>query len=169
MQRLIFYTVYIFMTFGCIDSRRQKGIVVEGDLYFSLSIMPNFYGLPDSVAERAEKILDTIKVQHLDLVDSAIFSKYKILKSKDLLYKPYILLKLDNDSVITVLLEKAAYKRIAPTDYLKLIKDRIKLRVKAKVEPLQGSIYYGLSIIDMDTVRGQTREHYLKFRPSDYL
>lgn len=113
-------------------------------------------------------MLDTIHLQYLNADDSAIFAGYKALQASGLLYQPYILLKLDNDSIITILLERPEYQKIAPTNFDQLIRDSVKLRVKALVEPFYEALYYGNGILSIDTIKGKTMQHYLKFRLNDY-
>lgn len=64
-----------------------------------------------------------------DSEDLSFLTMYDAMKNEDLLYSPYIQLRTDPESIITLLLNKDDYYKIAPTNYQNLIDTRKKIHV----------------------------------------
>jgi len=88
----------LILFFGC-NSRPYRD-TLTGDLYFSFLDWGAFYNQPDSVIKKFETYFDKFGAGRL-------IKQYRLLKHKNLLYRPFVYLKVQKDSVITVFMSTA--------------------------------------------------------------
>ena len=127
------------------DNRPIKKL--EGDLYYSFFRIGNFYNQPDSFIEKMQIYLDTVNRQLLDTIDLFCVKKLELLKKEKLLYSPFIDLKLDNDSIVTIYLSKSEYKKIIIFKRQDLLGTKKKVRLVLDVHDLGLSMALATKII----------------------
>ena len=153
---------------SCKDIKTKQTQLIEGDLYFSFFRLGNLYGAPDSVANNVHSFADTANRALQDSATLALLTIYDTLKREKLLYSPYVDLKLDNDSIITIILTKDDYHKIAPTNYQHLLDTRKKIRIKAEVRQIVSSHFYCNKLLLIDTLDGETLRKSTKLKIDDY-
>lgn len=152
---------------GCGHPGKSSEILIKGDLYFSFFRVTNLYGLPDSTASRIVKYAET-QQQHSLEGDSSFFQVYQLLKKENLLYAPYVELKLIDGFIITLFMDSNDYKKIAPTNYSYLVASKKKIRIKAEARQLRGTIYFCSKVMDVIIADGITGMQSKKFVIEDY-
>jgi len=162
--------IFLLLTLGlgCQDIKSKKIQVIEGDLYFSYFRYVNFYNQPDSVINKVIALADTADRTLLDSADLAFLTMYDTLEKEKLLHNPYIALRLDTDSIITLVLSQDDYLKIAPTNYQNLLDTKKKIRIKADVRQITGIISYCNKLIFIDTLDGETLPKSKKLKIDDY-
>ena len=148
------------------DNRPIKKL--EGDLYYSFFRVGNFYNLPDSFIEKAQLYLDTVNRQLLDSTDLFYVKRFELLKKEKLLYNPFIDLKLDNDSIVTIYLSKSEYKKITIFKRQDLLDTKKKVRLLLNVHDLGFGMALATEIISANKIDGQISRYDRKFRIEDY-
>lgn len=162
--------IFLLLTLGlgCQDKKSKETYVIEGDLYFSYFRYANFYNQPDSIINKVMALADTADRTLLDSADLAFLTIYDTLKKENLLRNPYIALRVDTDSIITLILSQDDYLKIAPTNYQNLIDTKKKVRIKADVRQIAGIINYCNKLIVIDTLDGETLPKSKKLKVDDY-
>ena len=162
--------IFLLLTLclGCQNIKSKETHVIEGDLYFSYFRYANFYGQPDSIINKGIALADTADRTLLDSADLVFLTMYDTLKKEKLLYNPYIALRLDTDSIVTLIFSQDDYRKIAPTNYQNLLDKKKKIRIKADVRQIAGNISYCNKLIFIDTLDGETLPKSRKLKIDDY-
>jgi hypothetical protein len=113
-------------------------------------------------------LADTADRTLLDSADLAFLTMYDTLEKEKLLHNPYIKLRLDTDSIITLILSQDDYRKIAPTNYQNLVDTKKKVRIKADVRQITGTISYCSKLVFIDTLDGKTLPQSKKLKIDDY-
>ena len=71
-------------------------------------------------------------------------------------------------NLITLLLNKDDYYKIAPTNYQNLIDTRKKIHIKAEVRYLSSALTYCNKLLNIDTLDGETKINSKKLNITDY-
>ncbi len=150
-----------FFVFGCEPSNK----IIEGDLYFSFFRLSSYYNLSDSIIHRLDSIFNSDKNFK---IGNSIYEKYNILKKENLLYSPFIELKLDNDSVITLYTNNNDYEKIKLNKIKDLQANFKKIRIKANCRYLGYNLYKCNNILELKKIDGQTLMHSRKLKIEDY-
>ena len=125
MKRLL--PTILILIFGC--ETRPTTDTLTGDLYFSFFRMGNYYNQPDSVVNHFELYFDTVTIEKLNTGDKKLLRQYRILKEKNLLYRPFVYLRVKDDSVVTLYLDTLDYDRIKIYRRQRLQDDNKKVRI----------------------------------------
>jgi hypothetical protein len=162
--------IFLLLTLGlgCQSIKSKETHVIEGDLYFSYFRYSNFYNQPDSIINKVIALADTADRTLLDSADLSFLKIYDTLKKEKFLHNPYVALRLDTDSIITLLLSQDDYLKIAPTNYQNLIDTKKKVRIKADARQIAGIISYCNKLIFVDTLDGETLPKSKKLKIDDY-
>jgi hypothetical protein len=155
-----------FLTNCSSDNRSTKKL--EGDLYYSLFRIGNFYNQPDSIIQKAKLYLDTVNRKLLDSSDLLDLTRYELLKKENLLYRPFIDLKLDNDSIIKIYLSSADYEKIKIFKRQDLLNAKKKVRLILDVHDLGLGMALATKIISANKIDAQTSRNNKKFLIEDY-
>ena len=91
--------------------------------------MGNYYNQPDSVVNHFELYFDTVTIEKLNTGDKKLLRQYRILKEKNLLYRPFVYLRVKDDSVVTLYLDTLDYDRIKIYRRQRLQDDNKKVRI----------------------------------------
>ena len=162
----ILFSVIILFT-SC-KSHQQNNKLIEGDLYYSWLRIGSFYNQPDSIIEKVKVYADTVNRKLLDSNDLRFLKMYETLKAQNLLYNPYIELKLDNDSIIKVYFTNNDYEKIKIYRRQELIDTKKKIRIKAEVKDLGKGMALSTNLISINKVDGETLQINKKFKIEDY-
>lgn len=154
-------TIICLLFIGCGYSCK----IIEGDLYFSFIRIGSLYNLPNITNDQLDSIFNSIPRTN---ADNNFYEKYKILSKENLLNSPFIELKLDNDSVITLYLNKNDYDKIKINKVKDLQANFKKIRVKANCRYLGFNLYKCENFIEMKKIDGQTLINSRKLKIEDY-
>lgn len=143
-------------------------VVISGDLYFSFFRFGSTYHLPDSISDRIYSYFDTLDYQSASENDKLLFDSYQIIKSNNLIDKPYVDLRTDSSKIIMLYLEKPDYNLIKVHKRQELQDDSSKVVINAVTTRFADNIYYCDSLISIDKVAGQTLQKQRKFSIEDY-
>lgn len=141
---------------------------LEGDLYYDLMRIGNFYNQPDSIIRQVKLYVDTANRKLLTADNLRILSMYEILKKRELLYSPFIDLRLDNDSIIKIYLTAKDYDQIKGFHRKELLDTKKKIRIKLDVQDLGLGMALSTKIRSVAKIDGQTRQVNPKLKIEDY-
>ena len=128
----------------------------EGELYFKLIDIGNFYGADEKTIENLETSFDSIRrsktagkneLEFIRIIDK--------LKANNLLKSPWINLKTETE-FIKIFLTESEYEKLKPFDRNTLITDHKKVRLKIEVIELDSGIYFSDRISEIKIVQGET-------------
>jgi hypothetical protein len=164
MKRLL--PTILILIFGCNSGQNTE--TLTGDLYFSFFRLGNYYNQPDSLVKQFEVYFDTLIIEKANSGDKRFIKQYRILKEKNLLYRPFIYLKVQDDSVVTLYLDTLDYDRIKIYKRQKLQDDNKKVKIEATVTMIDSGLYNCEKLIRVDLVDGETLQRQKKFKIEDY-
>jgi len=141
---------------------------LEGDLYYSFFRIGNFYNQPDSIIQKVKLYIDTVNRKLLDSSDLLDLVRYDLLKKENLLYSPFIDLRLDNESIIKVYLTSAEYEKIKVFKHRDLLDTKKKVRLILDVHDLGFGMALATKVISANKIDGQTSRSDKKFLTEDY-
>jgi len=156
----------LILIFGC--DTRPKTDTLTGDLYFSFFRLGNYYNQPDSVVNQSKLYFDTVTIEKLNTGEKRLLRQYRILKQKNLLYRPFIYLRVKDDSVVTLYLDTLDYDQIKIYRRQKLQDDNKKVKIEATVTMIDSGLYNCEKLIRVDLVDGETLQRQKKFKIEDY-
>jgi hypothetical protein len=168
--RLLIILVSVFILFinsNCKSGHQENG-QIEGDLYFDWLRIGSFYNEPDSVITQFKLYADTANRKNLDSSSFKILTMYEILKKENLLYRPFIDLRLDNDSVVKIYFANNDYERIKVYKRQNLLDTKKKIRLKMTVRNLGLGMALCTKLISVNKVDGQTYQVNPKLKIEDY-
>jgi hypothetical protein len=93
---------------------------------------------------------------------------YETLKKENLLFKPYVELRLDNDSIIKLYLDQLDYDKIKIYKRQELQDSNKKITIKVESKNLGNGMFLCEKLISVGKVDGQTRQVQKKFKIEDY-
>ncbi len=75
-----FIGIFLILTFSSFQIK-YKPKVIKGDLYYSnFSTTVSYYGIPDSLIQKVEQLIDTLNIEKASLDLKINIEKYKSLK-----------------------------------------------------------------------------------------
>lgn len=116
----------------------------------------NYYNKPDSVIERYETYFDTLRYEAADDEEKKFLTKYKKLKEENLMYKPFVNILVDKDSMVTLYLDKGDYDKIKKYKRKKLQDEHKKVTIQADVFKIDNGLYYCVDLREVKMVDGET-------------
>ncbi|MFN7601696.1 MAG: hypothetical protein ACK5R0_09905 [Bacteroidota bacterium] len=156
----------LILIFGC--DTRPKTDTLTGDLYFSFFKLGNYYNQPDSVVNQSKLYFDTVTIEKLNTGEKRLLRQYRILKQKNLLYRPFVYLRVKDDSVVTLYLDTLDYDRIKIYRRQKLQDENKKVRIEASVIMIDSGLFNCVKLKRVDLVYGETLQRQRKFKIDDY-
>ncbi|MEO6452776.1 MAG: hypothetical protein ABIN97_01825 [Ginsengibacter sp.] len=163
---LILFVIFPFIS-AC-NSGKSDHKLIEGDLYFSWFRFGSFYNQPDSIINRVTIYADTVNINTLDSSEKKYLTLYETLRKENLLYKPYIDMKLDNDSFFKIYFENADYNKIKIYRRQELLNTKKKIRIKMQIRDLGNSMALCTKLISIRKIDGQTFPINKKLKAEDY-
>jgi hypothetical protein len=100
--------------------------------------------------------------------DKRMIKQYRLLKEKNLLYRPFVYLKTQDYSVVTLYLDTLDYNRIKIYKRQKLQDDNKKLKIEADVTMIDSGLFNCENLKRIDLVDGATLQRQRKFKIEDY-
>ena len=164
MKRLI--PIILILIAAC--DNRPVTDRITGDLFFSLFRVGNYCNKPDSVIKRYETYFDTLKYETADENEKKFLIRYKELKEENLLYKPFVDILIEKDSMVTLYLEKGDYEKISKYKREKLQDEHKKIKIEADVFKIDDGLYFCVELLEVKIVDGETFIKSKKFKIEDY-
>ncbi len=147
------------------ERKITAGTTIEGDLYFGFLRMGSLYNAPDTEVHKYKLYADSLlKQKDLDTFGK----KYTLLQKENLLYHPFVEVRLDNDSIINLYLDSADYEQIRVYTYHELRDAHKKLRIKAIVQQLGYGMVVCKELVLVEKMEGVTQPREGKFKIEDY-
>ena len=162
MTRLSLIVIVFFFASG------QNKKATEGDLYFGFFRFGSFYNQPDSIVKKFKIYADTVNREIVSATDKKVLAMYETLKKENLLYNPYIELRLDNDSIIKLYLDQSDYDKIKINKRQKLQDNNKKIRIKVEGKNLGNGMLRCEKLISIEKIDGHTFQVQKKFKIDDY-
>jgi len=147
---------------------KPKTDTLTGDLFFTPFKLGSYYNQPDSLVKGFEIYFDTLKTETADSDQKKWLKQYKILKEKDFLFRPFIYLRVKDDSVVTLYLDTLDYDRIKIYKRKKLQDDNKKVKIEARVTMIDSGLFNCEKLKRIDIVDGETLQRQRKFKIEDY-
>jgi hypothetical protein len=123
--------------------------LVEADLFFSWLRIGNFYNLSDSVDMDVNSVLDSLAQNNIGS-DSSLIVLYKKLHEKELLFSPYIEVKLEDGTQATWFINQADYDTIKTFKLKELKATKTKVHLSAELEHIYQSAYFCFKIAKIE-------------------
>ena len=164
MKRLL--PTILILILGC--NSEPKTDTLTGDLYFSFFRLGSYYNQADSVVKFYETYFDTVTFEKVNSADKRLIKQYRLLKEKNLLYRPFVNLKIQDDSVVTLYLDTLDYNRIKVYKRQKLQDDNKKVKIQAAVTMIDNGLFNCEKLKSIDLVDGETLQRQKKFKIDDY-
>lgn len=159
---ILFFGLSSMISFG------QNSDTINGDLYFGLWRYGSFYKIPRKIVKDFEKFVEEHRTDTKNLNELEAIHIYDVLKNEELLYHPFIQLKIENDSIVRLYLEKKDYKQIRKYKLQELQDKGEKIDVLLLYRKLDDGLIYCGKLISVNKVKGQTLEIPKKFAIEDY-
>lgn len=141
--------------------------IIKGDLYFDFFRVGSFYKQPDSIVQKFKTYADTANPAYAN--GEKLLIIYNVLKRENILFQPFIDLKLDNDSLVKVYFSDVdIYERIKAFKYKELIERKKKVRLILKIIKLSDGMVLCKNLISANKVKGQTFQASRKYKVEDY-
>jgi len=160
---VLFISLLIF-----ISSFQQKKEIIKGDLYFSWFRLGSFYNQPDSLVNAFKKYADTVDRTKIDGTDKLILAMYDTLKKENLLFSPFVELRIGNDSIINLYLSKSDYDKIKIYKRKELQDKNKKVRIEVEARNLGHRMFLCERLVSVKKVSGHTFQTPSKFKIEDY-
>lgn len=160
--------IFIFSCFLTLSCKQGADEIIEGDLYFSWLRIGSFYNQPDSIVQKVKTYADTVDKKNVSAEDNKFFTMYETLKKENLLYSPFIELKLDNDSIVKTYLSVKDYEKIRKFHRSDLIEAGMIVRIKAEIKNMGNGLVLCEKLISIDKVKGETHQRSRKLKIEDY-
>jgi hypothetical protein len=164
----ILFSIVTLIFLSTCSSDKQESKMIEGDLYYSWLRIGSFYNQPDSIVEKVKLYADTVNRKLVDSSDLKTLTMYEILKKENLLYRPFIDLKLDNDSIVKIYFTNEDYNKINIFNRQELLNTKKKIRIKTEVRDLGLGMALCTNLLSVSKVDGQTLQINKKLKIEDY-
>ena len=165
--RLLSFLVLFMCLFSSCKTTKTKQ-TLTGDLYFSFFRFASYYNQPDTLVEKTKMYFDTLDIQTASNADKRFVELYKIVSDNKLIYKPYVDILIQPDSIVKLYLEKEDYEKIKIHKRQDLQDNNKKVIISASVIDYSKGIYFCDSLINIKKEDGQTLQIQKKFRIEDY-
>lgn len=131
---------------------------IRGDLTFEKISFLSFYDAPDSLYQTYFDNVKKALMSNEPLPDHELelYHYFGQLYELGLIKNPYILLRVDQDSTITIYLSEHQYDKVKNFKHKDLIENNKRVILSLDVQVLDKSIYYSDSIYTIESVMGQT-------------
>lgn len=163
-MRNVFYTIVsVLICTACSSIKTEK---IQGDLHFSFIRLGSFYNVNDTLVNQFKVYMDTAKVMDEKTQDLKVL--YETLKTKKLLYSPFIQLKTSKTTTVNLYLDSVNYEQFKAFDLKELVETNSKIVVQAEVLPLGKKAYQLEKMIDVYKTDGRTTKYSRKLKIENY-
>ncbi|MNK00582.1 hypothetical protein D3C87_183680 [compost metagenome] len=149
----------VFIVIICFSSCKTDKIKLEGDLYFKLIDLPQFFAAPDSILAKIESGINPFNNRTVAMQKRKDNELLQFMVKRKLLRKAFIRLRQDNGEVKLVFLNPADYENIRYYNQDELLNDGKKIRLSLEVAELRSDsmhAYEVLRLISIKKVEGIT-------------
>ena len=161
------FTLLVFLAFwSC--SEKANTELLSGDLYFGVFRIGSYYNQPDSIVIGFETYFDTTNLDTSNPNERLILSQYSKLKEYDLLYKPFVNLLINEDSVVNLYLTVDDYNKIKIYKRKDLQEENKKVHIKSMVQKIDSGLYNSIELKKIEVVEGLTKPKQGKLKIEDY-
>ena len=164
MKILILPTLILVLACG----NKPQTETLTGDLYFRFFKLGSYYNQPDSLIEQSISYFDSLTIEPANSVEGRLLRQYRVLKERNFLYRPYVYLRVQDDSVVTLYLDTLDYDRIKIYKRQKLQDENKKVRIEASVTVIDSGLFNCVKLERIDLVDGETLQRQKKFSIEDY-
>jgi hypothetical protein len=165
---IIPFSFLILFSLSNCNLNKQPNKQIEGDLYYDWLRIGSFYNQPDSLIKQVKLYADTVNRKGLDSDNLKFLTMYEVLKKEDLLYRPFIDLRLDNDSTVKIYFTNNDYDKIKIYKRQDLLDTKKKIRIKIEIYDLGYGMALDKKLISVNKVDGQTFQINPKLKIEDY-
>lgn len=159
----------LLIVIGLISCEPQKETYrLTGDLYFPWLRIASFYGQPDSIYQFYQQRRQTMSEAQLLEEDSAGNGYLLMLERNKLLTSPFVYVKDQHGSVLTVFVDAKSYEAIKQHDYQSLVENKNKVQLKLSVSELTDGVYLAEEVHQISLTSGQTYPVEGEFRIESY-
>jgi hypothetical protein len=162
----IFIPTILLLIVAC--ENKPKTDTLTGDLYFRFFNFGNFYNQPDSLIKQSIAYFDTLTTENANASEKKLLRQYRVLKQKNLLYRPYVYLRVQDDSVVLLYLDTLDYDKIKIYKRQRLQDENKKIRIEASVTMIDSGLFNCQKLKRVDLVDGETLQRPKKFKIEDY-
>lgn len=160
--------IVIFCILFVACQKKADEETLSGDLYFGFFRYGSFYNQPDSIVRRISSHYDTLSLENAALEDRRILRQYKTVKTEKLMYHPFVNIKTNLDSIVTLYLDTLDYNKIKINKRKELQDRNKKVRIEAEVKKLDDGLYYCIQLKSVEIIEGQTLPRQSKLKIEDY-
>lgn len=146
------FVVFIFMITSC---KSQAPEVLNGSIYIKLIDLGSLYKASNEEINSLKKQLDNFDESKNNKSEKLFYSYYKFLFEKDLIGKPYSLIKNNKGNIQRVFFYKKDYKEIESL-LLHLDKNKEQINLSLKVKKINKDVYFASKIVSIKKVAGKT-------------
>ncbi len=150
------------------QSKIDKTLNLEGDLYYTWLKLGSFYKQPDSLYQNYTKLRDSLGIDQLRKEDSTSTTHIEILEKNGLVKNPFIYLKTDSDSTFIVYMTRKDYEPITEYSYQDLIDKKQKVKLKLETKKLTNKLRLCKKVISIELMEGETLQKQKKFKIEEY-
>ncbi len=154
---LIFFI--IFCIYSCKTEEKVKKLKAE--LTFKSISFASAYGASQEQYENYLKQIDEAINNSPESNNEMIklYRHHSRLKYHNLLKSPYIFLRIDKDSIMTVYLSEKEYKKVKSIKHIDLKREGKKAIIELDITKKDSGIYYSNNIINISRVKGISRSN----------
>ena len=165
------YILILIMPLFAACSTKEDENLFTGDLYFARIRYGSYYNMPDSIRRGIDTIMDTVNIERADSSSRAFIEIFNKLSKEGMLYKPYVDLKVGENSYVKLYLDSSDYEEIKPYKRKFLQNAHKKIVIKAQTREIGNMslpLLYCTKLIDVRVVDGETLPYGSKFTIDDY-
>ncbi|CAN5254730.1 hypothetical protein BH09BAC3_BH09BAC3_19790 [soil metagenome] len=165
------YILMLAVLIGTGCSTKQEENLFTGDLYFARIRFGSYYNLTDSIRQRIVNVMDTVAIARADSSSRAFIEIFNKLDAEGMLYKPYVDLKVGENSYVKLYMDSTDYNEIKVYKRKFLQNAHKKVIIKAHTREIGNMslpLLYCVKLVDVRVVDGETLPYGSKFTIDDY-
>lgn len=163
--------VFVILLSFIACSSHERDNVTTGELFFSPFRIGSYYNKPDSFRTWVESRIDTINLEKASKDIKILYGIYNTVKNAKLAYKPFVDLRVDEDSYLKLYLDSADYDKIKKHKWNDLRDEGKKVIIKARTREIGDTefpLFYCVELLEVNVVPGETLPGRSKFKIEDY-
>lgn len=141
--------------------------LVEADLFFGWLRMGSFYGNSDAKNIDINAALEAMSKNNTS-TDSSLIVLYKKLNERDLIFSPYVDVKLEDGSSATWYLNQLDYDSLKTFKLDDLTATKSKVHLSAEIEHIYQNAYLCKNLAKIELVKDVNYNNTDKFNAGDY-
>ncbi|CAM1360646.1 hypothetical protein [Tenacibaculum xiamenense] len=135
-------------------------IKTRADLTFKSISFMSAYGASEEEYEKLNRQIDSLVLNKNSLTEEQkLFIYFKKLRNLKLLNKPYIFIRLDQDSILPVYLSYTEYDKVKSFRHVELFDENKKVELELDLIKKSDNIYYSENITSIKKVDGTSHSN----------